>query len=292
MNETTIKNMSIDIQSYLDDKKLSGVKAKDLMPMLIKKGYFFKDHKEGLPLRKVLRELDQANQLYLLPQVEVVKKTENIYWFFNPVENYFTINVSKYLGQNKQIPFNRYNSWNHCYEAFGTHTDSKVLSLHLGFYLASWGMYRGSGQLLQKDFFVHEEAVKIISEFADLRCSLESEVGYNDIERIIDLINKLKIYYSGVGVKPTNTLLSKIILGTLGCLPAFDRYFCDGVKKKVLDFRSLTKKSLESLFGFMEEKKEELRQIQSQHLEHYYPYMKLIDMYFWQIGFELDKNHK
>jgi len=25
--------------------------------------------------------------------------------------------------------------------------------------------------------------------------------------------------------KPTHTLISKIIIGTLGCIPAFDRYF-------------------------------------------------------------------
>lgn len=44
----------------------------------------------------------------------------------------------------KQDTFNRYESWKHCYEAFGNATkDNDYLALHLGFYLASCGMYSG-----------------------------------------------------------------------------------------------------------------------------------------------------
>ena len=49
--------------------------------------------------------------------------------------------IIEYISNNNQ-KFQRYNSWNHCFEAFGTLKDTKLLSLHLGFYLASWGMYR------------------------------------------------------------------------------------------------------------------------------------------------------
>ena len=47
----------------------------------------------------------------------------------------------------------RYRSWEHCYKTFNdarnsTSPDLDYLSLHLGFYLASWGMYRGSSFLL------------------------------------------------------------------------------------------------------------------------------------------------
>jgi hypothetical protein len=38
--------------------------------------------------------------------------------------------------------------------------DYDYLSLQLSFYLASWGMYRGSSFLLQKDYKVHIPAVK------------------------------------------------------------------------------------------------------------------------------------
>ena len=55
----------------------------------------------------------------------------------------------------------RYCSWEHCYKVFhdarvkrqgGELPDYDYLSLHLAFYLASWGMYRGSSFLLQQDY--------------------------------------------------------------------------------------------------------------------------------------------
>lgn len=64
----------------------------------------------------------------------------------------------------------RYMSWRHCYNAYkecrGMLDDKTIdyLSLHLAFYLASWGMYRGSSFLLQKDYRVHIPIVRIIME--------------------------------------------------------------------------------------------------------------------------------
>ena len=59
----------------------------------------------------------------------------------------------------------RYRSWEHCYSHFikargSQEVDYDYLSLQLAFYLASWGMYRGSSFLLQKDYKVHIPVVK------------------------------------------------------------------------------------------------------------------------------------
>lgn len=59
----------------------------------------------------------------------------------------------------------RYRSWEHCYSHFikargSQEIDYDYLSLQLAFYLASWGMYRGSSFLLQKDYKVHIPVVK------------------------------------------------------------------------------------------------------------------------------------
>lgn len=45
-----------------------------------------------------------------------------------------------------------------------------MLALQLAFYLTSWGMYRGSSLLLQKDFTVHLPVVKALlsEEFTSL----------------------------------------------------------------------------------------------------------------------------
>lgn len=40
--------------------------------------------------------------------------------------------------------YHRYRSWDICYNAFNSKVETDNLSLHLAFYLASWGMYRGS----------------------------------------------------------------------------------------------------------------------------------------------------
>lgn len=193
--------------------------------------------------------------------------------------------IKKYINHNNQ-KFQRYNSWNHCFVAFDTLQDEKLLSLHLGFYLASWGMYRGSSKLLERDYLVHVEAVKIIMNYSHLRCSSKYEVCFEDVPAILKLISELSDYYKDKhNVTPTDTLISKIILGTLGCLPAFDRFFIDGVKQENYYFKTLKKKSLEKLFLFQEQNQLELNKIQKDNPE--YPIMKIVDMYFWQLGFEL-----
>lgn len=60
----------------------------------------------------------------------------------------------------------RYLSWEHCFlhcknhDAFSTEKDVDTASLHLAFYLASWGMYRGSSFLLWKDYRIHIPVVQ------------------------------------------------------------------------------------------------------------------------------------
>jgi hypothetical protein len=195
--------------------------------------------------------------------------------------------IVEYIANNNR-QFQRYNSWNHCYNAFAELKEEKLLSLHLGFYLASWGMYRGSSKLLERDYLVHVDAVKIIKKYEYLRCDLEHEVAQYDLENIFNLIEELSSYYKTThDVTPTDTLISKIILGTLGCLPAFDRFFIDGIKEKEYSFKTLKKKSLEGLFAFVESNQLELKNIQNLHPQ--YPIMKIVDMYFWQIGYEKSK---
>ncbi len=122
-------------------------------------------------------------------------------------------------------------------------------------------------------------------------CNSKLEVSLQDIQAIMKLIKELSDHYQHKhSVTSTDTLISKIILGTLGCLPAFDRFFIDGVKELGYDFKSLKEKSLIKLFEFVDDNKDELTAIQKKHPQ--YPIMKLVDMYFWQIGFEkYNKNY-
>ena len=51
--------MGYVIQNYLKENDLRNVKPKEIMPLLIEKGFFSQDHRAGLPLRNLLREVDK-----------------------------------------------------------------------------------------------------------------------------------------------------------------------------------------------------------------------------------------
>ncbi len=190
----------------------------------------------------------------------------------------------------------RYKSWEHCYSAFGNKKElPDVLALHLGFYLASWGMYRGSSGLLWKDYKVHIGAIEIIKDHYNLRNKYVTDLP--EANGVLLLADELKQFYSHIEyfngrnekkvVSATNTLISKIILGTLGCLPAFDRYFNLGLFQK--EYALLNMKSIEEIWRIAEERKSEIELIQNSIYtvsNFWYPPMKIIDMYYWQLGFD------
>ena len=91
-------------------------------------------------------------------------------------------------------PNSRYKSWEWCHRAFleGKDRYSKLsekeksdvvdyLSLHLGFYLASWGMYRGSSFLLQRDYKTHKSVVEeILKDDYDILWDFSPSENIND----------------------------------------------------------------------------------------------------------------
>lgn len=71
------------IKSYFEkNPSVFEVPAKDLMPELIESGIFLKDEKKGLPIRKVLRDLDAKDQLNQIPFVYADRNDKNVYWYF------------------------------------------------------------------------------------------------------------------------------------------------------------------------------------------------------------------
>ena len=201
----------------------------------------------------------------------------------------------------------RSRSWEHCYRAFrdartDPSPDYDYLSLHLAFYLASWGMYRGSSFLLQKDYKVLSPIVEEILKpeydclfglaCADLR---ESEVQ-DSLEKLHKYIAKHfrpirnEVAGRAVASSVSPVLITKILMGTLGCVPAYDRFFQDGVATYKVTTREYSLDSVLRLVDFYEEHNDSLedarRGMQCEDLT--YPQMKLLDMGFWQVGFEKD----
>ena len=78
-----IQAINVAIQSYFDDNgSVNKIPAKDLMEIFIAAGVFNKDHRNGLPIRNILRKLDAQNNLHLIPSVYPDRKLKNTNWFF------------------------------------------------------------------------------------------------------------------------------------------------------------------------------------------------------------------
>ena len=201
----------------------------------------------------------------------------------------------------------RSRSWEHCYRVFrdartDPSPDCDYLSLHLAFYLASWGMYRGSSFLLQKDYKVLVPVVEEVlkSEYDCLFGVACTDVRISDVwEQYTKLYDKIAAYFDPIREKvagrevPTPVspvLITKILMGTLGCVPAYDRFFQDGVATYKVTTQEYSRNSLLKLVGFYEEHNDRLEEARRGMRvgDLTYPQMKLLDMGFWQIGFERD----
>ena len=201
----------------------------------------------------------------------------------------------------------RYRSWEHCYSHFmnargRNDVDYDYLSLQLAFYLASWGMYRGSSFLLQKDYRVHIPVVKeLLNEKYDALAGIDC-IGFRDEsnQKLLQDINSfLEQYYDKIRheVKEQElknqlsfTLITKILMGTLGCVPAYDRYFIAGIKNQKVATGNYNIRSIMQLVDFYEKNAVRLEPVREKmEVEGMpYPQMKMIDMGFWQVGFDLD----
>lgn len=97
--------------------------------------------------------------------------------------------LDKYLYEITKDEFHRYRSWDNCFKYFSENKKTENHCLQLGFYLASWGMYRGSSGLLQKNHLIHDKAISIIfkSKYDRLRCNKEQEVDEKTILLLLEL---------------------------------------------------------------------------------------------------------
>lgn len=204
----------------------------------------------------------------------------------------------------------RYRSWEHCYSHFikargSKEIDYDYLSLQLAFYLASWGMYRGSSFLLQKDYKVHIPVVKeLLGKKYDALAGIEC-IGFKEESNqqlLLEINSFLGQYYDKIRreVKEQElknqlsfTLITKILMGTLGCVPAYDRYFIAGIKNQKIATGNYNLKSIMQLVDFYKKNSARLEPAREK-MEFEgmtYPQMKMLDMGFWQIGFELDASN-
>ena len=220
--------------------------------------------------------------------------------------------ISKYHLLSVRDKHHRFKSWEHCNNFFSKHKgnleDENLFDyscLQLAFYLASWGMMRGSTFLLQKDYRIHEYFIKNVAmnyKYKKYYAVLnEASISIDDIDGIDELIKyTAKVYVDNIKdingekttVSVTDTLISKILLGVYGIVPAYDSYFVNAIKMYGFKNANLCEDSLKELVDFYYDFQSEFEvcRLLFEKDGVQYPPMKLIDMYFWQIGYMLDKN--
>jgi len=151
------------------------------------------------------------------------------------------LNIKKYLdgdgGSEGRKPDARYTSFDYCFNYFRSFyergesaslaepTNLQMSCLQLGFYLASWGMLRGSAELLQKSARHLAPLVMTIAEADALLWEIDAHRYTEDnIQRLLDTARMFRTSYQGM----SDTLVTKIMLGVFGNVPAFDSNFKKG----------------------------------------------------------------
>jgi hypothetical protein len=209
--------------------------------------------------------------------------------------------------KSKSQPNDRLASFDYCYNYFRTTNDLtqdiEKSCLVLGFYLASWGMFRGSSFLLQKSIKHFEPIIRYIATLDKSVWDIDvDEYDEKNILTIIEIYNEIK---SRLIDKDNSdlTLITKILLGVFGFIPAFDSYFCNSfreISKGQCGFRKLNLNSISSLKTFYESNKTTIDRLSAetyttdfstgQKTTINYPKAKIIDMYGFTAGLKKTPN--
>lgn len=202
--------------------------------------------------------------------------------------------INDFKGNSK--PDDRFTSFDYCYNYFRTAKDLTVdiekSCLVLGFYLASWGMFRGSSFLLQHSVNHFKPTIKYINGLDKSVWNIDVD-KYDDknIEQIIEIYEEIKKRLIPNG-NTDLTLVTKVLLGVFGFIPAFDNYFCDTFRI-IFDgqcgFRRVNKVSLAFIHNFYQENKSSIDYLSintfttdfltGEKTKLNYPKAKIIDMY-------------
>jgi hypothetical protein len=206
--------------------------------------------------------------------------------------------------QNANTPTDRYASFDYCYHYFRKSSSDIVNNIEMscltiGFYLASWGMLRGSSFLLNKSAKYYEPLVGYIAGLDKEIWNIDVDSYSNEnIELICEIYDNIKEIIVENG-KAHLTLVTKIMLGVFGFIPAFDNYFGNTFRdifNGKCGFRSVNDNSLSCIRKFYDDNKREIDSyskkifvfdfVSGKKTKVRYPKSKIIDMYGFTKGLE------
>ena len=204
-------------------------------------------------------------------------------------------NVRAYLSRRSGTA--RYSSFDYCFNYFrsfhekgdttGLASDEhlQMSCLQLGFYLASWGMFRGKAELLQHSAKRLAPVIEAIAEAPVAIWDVDAHDYGSDVQTLIfEVARDLGRELPG---GRSETLVTKTMLGVFGCVPAFDRFFRLGFQASTFGPKAL--RGLESYFHANAERIDAHRVatlgFESEELtSQTYTAAKVIDMVFFMEG--------
>lgn len=211
--------------------------------------------------------------------------------------------VDKFIYIYKSDSNGRYLSYDHIRRAYLEYRkdESKLdlLTLNLYAYLASWGMLRNSF-LMQKDYKFLTPVVVILCK-PKYECLINydpfNDEGSKNARLIMELVDEIREYFIGktyfgegdTGLmridSVSDTLVTKILLGTLGCTVAYDTYVKKGLANHGL-IQRINVSSILELRSFAKANETEIKELLTK-LNGLYTPMKIIDMFFFEEGFTI-----
>ncbi len=174
--------------------------------------------------------------------------------------NYYRENIEFAISDFKSSRdgMSRYASYDYCFNHFNSVENSKFTDdmekscLALGFYLASWGMFRGSSFLLGKSVKTFVPVIEYIAQLDKSVWKIDAHNLNDNYDQVLEIYSKIK----EVLIAKNNahlTLITKIMLDVFGCVPAYDRFFIKSfneIFKGRCGFSSFNIRSLSCIHDF------------------------------------------
>jgi hypothetical protein len=225
----------------------------------------------------------------------------------------------------KTTSMHRYASFDYCFnyfqkfaksdniKAISSAQNKEISVLQLGYYLASWGMFRGSTAILRHSSHCLVPVIEYISSTKSTQWNIDVNnysTSLIDVEQLyLNIGEKLKFPIIKEGKQKVQecspTLVTKIMLGVFGNTPAMDDFFMKGIDKgnfsntnyrKALDKVKNIWKELYQLYNqnraLLDNQKIRSLDFAGEQAENVYPKAKLLDMVFFERGNDIIKTSK
>lgn len=156
-------------------------------------------------------------------------------------------NICSFMANRR--PDARLTSFDYCFNYFQSHREHgdvallaapqnmQLSCLQLGFYLASWGMFRGSTLLIGRSARQFEPVVKLIAgtprDVWEIDAHCYSGAACRQLLDLAERIRKALRDPAEESRYPSATLATKVMLGIFGNVPAFDSYVREGLRREL-----------------------------------------------------------